>query len=46
VNDDLDQLLKNLKMTAMREVVERELARAQKTKTSYADLGAVPRLHA
>ena len=37
MNDDLEQLLKNLKMGAMREVVERELARAQKQKSSYAD---------
>jgi DNA replication protein DnaC len=40
MNDDLDQLLKNLKMRAMREVVERELARAQKNKVSYADFYA------
>lgn len=40
MNDDLDQLLKNLKMTAMREVVERELARAQKAKPSYGDFYA------
>jgi DNA replication protein DnaC len=37
MNEDLDQLLKNLKMRAMNEVVERELARAQKNKPSYAD---------
>jgi hypothetical protein len=40
MNDDLDQLLKNLKMRAMCEVVERELARAQKSKPSYADFYA------
>lgn len=40
MNDDLEQLLKNLKMRAMREVVERELARAQKNKPSYADFYA------
>lgn len=40
MNDDLDQLLKNLKMRAMHEVVERELARAQKSKPSYADFYA------
>jgi DNA replication protein DnaC len=40
MNDDLEQLLKNLKMGDMREIVERELARAQKTKSSYADFYA------
>jgi DNA replication protein DnaC len=40
ISDDIDQLLKNLHMAAMREVVERELARAQKTKPSYADFYA------
>jgi len=40
MNEDLDQLLKNLKMRAMNEVVERELARAQKSKPSYADFYA------
>ena len=40
MNDDIDQLLKNLKMMPMREIVERELARAQKTKASYADFYA------
>ena len=40
MNEDLDQLLKNLKMRAMHEVVERELARAQKSKPSYADFYA------
>lgn len=40
ISDDIDQLLKNLHMAAMREVVERELARAQKSKPSYADFYA------
>jgi DNA replication protein DnaC len=40
MNDDIDQLLKNLKMRAMREIVERELARAQKAKPSYAEFYA------
>src|SRR3954471_23780849 len=40
MNDDLEQMLKNLKMMAMREVVERELARAQKNKPSYAEFYA------
>ena len=40
MNDDLDQLLKNLKMGGIREILERELARAQKTKPSYADFYA------
>jgi len=40
MNDDLDQLLKSLHMRAMREVLERELARAQKQKPSYADFYA------
>src|SRR5215475_8267046 len=40
MNDDLEQLLKSLKMGDMREIVERELARAQKTKSSYADFYA------
>jgi DNA replication protein DnaC len=40
MNDDIDQLLKDLKMRGMREIVERELARAQKTKPSYADFYA------
>src|SRR5712692_10080624 len=37
MNEDIDQLLKNLKMKAMREIVERELARAQKSKPSYTE---------
>src|SRR5271170_4639306 len=40
MNDDLDQLLKNLKMGGIREILERELGRAQKTKPSYADFYA------
>jgi DNA replication protein DnaC len=40
MNDDLEQMLKNLKMMAMREIVERELARAQKNKSSYAEFYA------
>jgi len=40
MNDDLEQLLKNLKMGGIREILERELARAQKTKPSYADFYA------
>jgi DNA replication protein DnaC len=40
MNDDLDQLLKNLKMADLREIIERELARAQKAKSSYADFYA------
>jgi DNA replication protein DnaC len=37
VNDDLDQLLKNLKLRRMREVLQDELARAEKKKPSYSD---------
>ena len=40
MNDDIEQLLKNLKMRAMSELVERELARAQKVKPSYAEFYA------
>jgi len=40
INDDINQLLKNLHMAAMIGVVEQELARAQKTKPSYADFYA------
>ncbi len=40
MNEELDQLLKNLKMKAMHEIVERELQRALKTKPSYADFYA------
>jgi DNA replication protein DnaC len=40
MNEDIEQLLKNLKMKAMREIVERELARAQKSKPSYTEFYA------
>jgi DNA replication protein DnaC len=40
MNEDIDQLLKNLRMYAMRDMVERELARAQKNKASYAEFFA------
>jgi len=40
IHDDIDQLLKNLRMQGMVETVERELARAQKSKPSYADFYA------
>ena len=40
IHDDIDQLLKSLRMPAMREIVEQELARAQKAKSSYADFYA------
>jgi DNA replication protein DnaC len=35
-DDDLDQLLKNLKLPKMREVLKRELGRAEKSQPSYA----------
>lgn len=35
MTDDIEQLLKNLHLSALGEVVERELARAQKQKPSY-----------
>jgi DNA replication protein DnaC len=37
VNDDIDQLLKNLKLRRMREVLPDELERAEKKKPSYTD---------
>jgi DNA replication protein DnaC len=40
MNDDIEQLLTNLRMKDMIEIVERELVRAQKTKPSYADFYA------
>jgi DNA replication protein DnaC len=40
MNDDIDQLLKNLRMRAMHEIVEREIARAQKAKPSYTEFYA------
>lgn len=40
IHEDIDQLLKSLRMQGMRAVVEQELARAQKAKSSYADFYA------
>lgn len=40
MTDDIDQLLVNLKMRALREIVKEELARALKTKPSYPDFVA------
>lgn len=37
MNDDLDQLLKNLKLRRMREILPDELQRAEKKKPSYSD---------
>lgn len=37
MNDDLDQLLKNLKLRRMREILPDELQRAEKKKPSYTD---------
>jgi DNA replication protein DnaC len=37
VNDDIDQLLKNLKLRRLREIVADELARAEKRKPSYSE---------
>ena len=37
MNDDIDQLLTQLRLKPLREIVERELARAQKAKPSYAE---------
>jgi DNA replication protein DnaC len=37
MNDDLDQLLKNLKLKRMRDILAQELARAEKKKPSYSD---------
>jgi DNA replication protein DnaC len=37
MTDDIDQLLVNLKMRALRDIVEQELERALKTKPSYPD---------
>lgn len=34
-DDDLDQLLKNLKLTKIREILKRELGRAEKSEPSY-----------
>lgn len=40
MNDDLDQLLKNLKLRRMREILAAELARAEDKKPSYSDFMA------
>ena len=40
IHEDIDQLLQSLRMQGMRAVVEQELARAQKAKSSYADFYA------
>jgi DNA replication protein DnaC len=37
VNDDIDQLLKNLKLRRLREIVADELGRAEKRKPSYSE---------
>ena len=37
MNDDIDQLLTQLRLKPLREIVERELTRAQKAKPSYAE---------
>lgn len=37
MNDDLEQLLKNLRLKRMREIVDRELERAVQKKPSYSD---------
>jgi DNA replication protein DnaC len=37
VNDDLDQLLKNLKLRRLREIISDELERAEKKKPSYTE---------
>jgi len=37
VNDDIDQLLKNLKLRRLREIIAEELARAEKKKPSYSE---------
>jgi DNA replication protein DnaC len=37
VNDDIDQLLKNLKFRRTREIIDEELARAEKKKPSYSE---------
>ena len=35
-DDDVDQLLKNLKLQKIREILKRELGRAEKSQPSYA----------
>jgi len=37
VNDDIDQLLKNLKLRRLREIISDELERAEKVKPSYSE---------
>jgi DNA replication protein DnaC len=37
MHDDLDQLLKNLKLARLREIIRRELAHAEKQSPSYSD---------
>ena len=37
MNDDIDQLLKNLKLRRLREIIAEELARAEKRKPSYTE---------
>lgn len=37
MNDDIDQLLKNLKLKRLREIIAEELARAEKRKPSYTE---------
>lgn len=37
MNDDIDQLLKNLKLRRLREIIADELARAEKRKPSYSE---------
>ena len=37
MNDDIDQLLKNLKLRRLREIITEELARAEKKKPSYSE---------
>jgi len=38
MDDDLDQLLKNLRLTKIHEILDEELARAAKTQSSYTEL--------
>jgi DNA replication protein DnaC len=40
VNDDIDQLLKNLKLRRLREIISDELERAEKKKPSYSEFFA------
>ena len=40
MNDDIDQLLTQLRLKPLREIVEREIARAKKAKPSYAEFYA------